>query len=42
MARRPRLSDRLCETLDDVKDEYEYNTDEQAIRKIMQQAGYDV
>lgn len=40
MARRPRLSDRVCETLDDIKEEYEYNDDDSAIRHVLREADY--
>jgi len=42
MARRPRLSNRTCEALDDIKQEYEYDDDEEAIRYALRKAGYDL
>lgn len=42
MARRPRIRTAVAETLDEVKNEYEYKTDDEAITHVLREAGYDV
>lgn len=42
MSRRPRLTDRVCDALDEIKDEYELGDDDAAIRHALREAGYDV
>jgi len=42
MARRPRLSDPVTNALDDIKNHYDCNDDDDAIRYALREAGYDV
>lgn len=42
MARRPKIRDRVAETLDEIAEEYEYSTTDEAVTHVLREAGYEV
>lgn len=42
MTRRPRIRTPVAETLDQIKDEHEYGSLDEAITHALREAGYDV
>jgi len=42
MARRPRIRDPVAETLDEIADEHEYGSLDEAMTHALREAGYDV
>jgi len=42
MARRPRIRDPVADVLEDIKDENDYTTLDEAISHALREAGYDV
>jgi len=42
MARRPRIRDPVADTLDEIAEENEYASTDEAITHVLREAGYDV
>jgi len=42
MVRRPKIREPVAETLDEIADEYEYSSTDEAVTHVLREAGYDV
>jgi len=42
MARRPKIRDPVAETLEEIAEQYEYGSMDEAVTHALREAGYDV